>query len=266
MAQKKKIKLKSSKTIVLAIDVGNTNLHWAFIKNGKLTGKYNRIKHNQIHSLPWQRIESNNTPVVAMGALRHIQSKIKSISKTYKINFISLNASKQNIIKNTYKTLGIDRICNLIGGLHSFSSLKSPLVVIDFGSATTISACDKYGNFLGGILRAGIETEFNAISSKPLSLPHVEIKHLKQIKKLNPFSKTSYDAILNGVLIGQIGYINYFLNLFQKQHKNLKAVLTGGNAPLIAKLYKDYDLYDPSLTLKGIYYWYRLIHTSCKHN
>ena len=164
------------KNTILAIDIGNTNLHWALIKDGELIGKYNRTKHNKIISLPWKKAKTENIPVVISGAIRHIQNEIKSLSKTYKIKFIKLEIDNQNIIKNTYKTLGTDRICNLIGGLYSFSNLKSSIIVIDFGSATTITTCNKDGNFLGGVLRAGIETEFNAISSKPLLLPQVKMK------------------------------------------------------------------------------------------
>ncbi len=244
----------SSQSTVFVIDVGNSNLHHGLIKNEHMV-QHKITKHSELSSVPWDEIKNNNYPVVIAGALHHINSLIETIQTTYKLNFIRLETKNQNTIKNTYEKLGIDRVCNLIAALKLFDS---SIIVCDFGTATTISTCNKEGVFLGGVLRAGIETELNAISTHPLSLPKVEIQETEKVTNLDYLAKSPEEAISQGVVLGQIAFIEHFVNLFkQKTDPKPKIVLTGGNALVITKLYKGFDLYDPHLTLKGMYYCYQ---------
>ena len=244
---------------ILAIDVGNTNIHWGYMQDIKIQGEYIRNKHTELSLMPWNEIKNQNCPVVIAGALIHMNEAVQSIAKDYNIKFTEIDTTKQNTIKNTYPTLGIDRICNLIGALKSFDNLKSPLVVFDFGTATTITSCDQNGIFLGGMIKTGCETELKAISSKTFSLPHVQLAREQRITKLNPLSQNTEDAVLHGVIIGQLALIDYYLNIFKRETKlDPKVVFTGGNAPIISRfLDKKCALYDPHLTIKGIYHCYK---------
>ena len=238
----------------LVIDVGNSSIHWNFIEDGKINS-YNRNKHTELSLLPWEEVKSNNIPVVIAGALPHINDAAGTLANDYKIKLFEININNQKIIKNTYPTLGIDRVCNLIGALKAFQDLKSPVVIFDFGSATTMTACDKDGNFLGGIIRTGFDVELKAISSKTLSLPHVELAKEQKITKLNSLARSTEDAILHGVIIGQIAFLEYSLDLVKKETAtNPKVIITGGNSSIISRFYKEYDLHDPYLTLKGIFH------------
>ncbi|MBI3590322.1 MAG: type III pantothenate kinase [Candidatus Melainabacteria bacterium] len=251
---------------ILAIDVGNTNVHWCYMQDGNILGEYKRNRHTELSLLPWSDIKKQNCPVVIAGAILHINEAIETIARDYSIRFVEIDMNKQSIIKNTYSTLGIDRVCNLIASLKSFPNLKTPVVVFDFGTATTITACDQNGNFLGGMIKTGCELELKAISSKTLSLPHVQLAKEQKITKINPISKNTEDAILHGVIIGQLALIDYYLNLFKKEiHPEPKVIFTGGNTPIISRfLDKKCDLYDPHLTIKGIYHCYQssLVHSS----
>lgn len=257
--------MTKNQNTILAIDVGNSCIHWGFIKEGKLQGDYKRNRHTELSLLPWDEVKKNNYAVVIAGALLHMNEAVETIANEHKIKFTEMNIKKQNVIKDTYPTLGIDRVCNLITALKSFENLQLPIAVFDFGTATTITSCDINGNFLGGMIKTGFEAELRAISSKTFSLPHVELAREHKITKLNPLSRSTEDAILHGVIIGQVALVEYYLNLFKKEHgSNPKIVFTGGNASIITKFYeKKCDLYDPHLTLKGIYYSYEesLVHS-----
>ena len=251
---------------ILAIDVGNTNIHWCFMENGNIQGEYNRNKHTELSMLPWDEIKKQDCPVVIAGALIHMNDAVKVIASDHKVSFVEMDTNKQNIIKDTYPSLGIDRICNLIASLKSLPNLKSPVIVFDFGTATTITSCDQNGNFLGGLITTGCEIELKTMSSKTLSLPHVELAKEQKISKLNLLCKNTEDAILHGAIIAQISLIEYYLNIFKKEvSSNPKLVFTGGNAPTVSRFMdKKCDLNDPHLTIKGIYHCYQssLIHAS----
>ena len=245
---------------ILAIDVGNTNLHWCYINDGIIQSEYTRNGHTELSLLPWDEIKKQNHPVVIAGSLAHMNDSVKSIAAGYKIKFVEMNINKQNIIKNTYPTLGIDRVCNLAASIKSFKDLSSPIVVFDFGTATTVTTCNEHGDFLGGLIKTGCGIELKAISSKTLSLPHVELAKEHKITKLTPLSRNTEDAILHGVIIGQLALVEHYLNLFKKEvHPKPKIVFTGGNAPIISRFMNknSYDLFDPHLTIKGIYYCYQ---------
>ena len=244
---------------ILAIDAGNTSIHWGYMKDGNLVGEYHRNKHTELSLLPWEEVKKSNCPVVIAGALLHINEEIKRITKEHGIKFIELDTNKQKIIKNTYPTLGIDRVCNLIGAINSFKTLDSSVVVFDFGTATTMTACDKDHNFLGGMIHTGCEIELKAIASKTLSLPHVQLAKEQKITKLNPLSNSTEDAILHGVIIGQIAMVESYLKLFKEETKaEPKVVFTGGNSDIISRFLKKPDLYDQHLTIKGIYHCYKV--------
>ena len=248
--------MTNKENTILAIDVGNTNIHWSYIKDGKLTD-YKRNKHTELSLLPWDEVKKNNYSVVIAGALIHMNGAVKTIASDHGVKVFEITLDKQNIIKNTYSTLGMDRVCNLIGALRSFSSLNTPVLVFDFGTATTMTASDSKGNFLGGIITTGCETELKAISSKTLSLPHVQLAKEQKITVLDPLANSTEDAILHGTIIGQVGLVEYYLNLFKKKTNSTpKIVFTGGNAPTILKFYKTFDLFDPHLAIKGIFYCY----------
>lgn len=244
---------------ILAIDVGNTNVHWCYVKEGEIIGSYKRNKHTELSLIPWEEIKKQNYPVVIAGALTHMNDAVKEIAEDHKIKFIEITIDRQNMIKSTYPTLGIDRVCNLIASLKSFPKADCPIVVFDFGTATTMTTCDHKGNFLGGVITTGCEIELKAISSKTLSLPHVELAKEQKITKLSPISRSTEDSILHGALISQLALIDYYLRLFKQEVKSEpKVVFTGGNAPIISRFYdKKCDLYDPHLTIKGIYYCYQ---------
>ena len=243
---------------ILAIDVGNTSIHWSFIQNGNIQS-YNRNRHTELSLLPWDEAKKQNCLVVMACVLHHMNKAVQAIANDYKIKFVEIETTKQNIIKNVYPTLGIDRVCNLVAALKSLDKLKSPVIVFDFGTGTTSTSCDQNGNFLGGIIRTGFELELKAISSKTLSLPHVELAKEQKILKLNPLSRSTEDAILHGVIIGQIALVESYLTLFKKEtNTEPKIVFTGGNAPIVSKfLSKKCDLYDPHLTIKGVYHCYQ---------
>ncbi len=251
--------MTNSQNKIFAIDVGNTNIHWCFMENGTIQGEYKRNRHPELSLLPWEEIKKQNCPVVIAGALIHMNDAVKTIASDHKVNFIEIDINKQSIIKNTYSTLGIDRVCNLVASLKSFSNLNSPIIVFDFGTATTITSCDQHGNFLGGMITTGCEIELKAISSKTLSLPHVEMAKEQKIKKLNPLCNNTEDSILHGTIARQVALIEYYLNLFKKEVSlDAKIVFTGGNASIVLRFTdKKCDLHDPHLTIKGIYHCYQ---------
>lgn len=248
--------MAENQNTILAIDIGNSSIHWNFITDGKVD-EYKRNKHTELSLFPWQKVKEINCPVVIAGMLPHMNDAIQTITRDYKIKLVEITVSNQGIIKNTYPTIGIDRVLNLISALNSTKGLNSPIVVFDFGSATTVTSCDKNGNFSGGLIKAGFELELKGLSTLTFSLPHVQLAREQKITKLNALTRETEDAILHGVITGQIAFIDYYLKMFENEQVKPQVIFTGGNSSIVAKFYKNFDLLDPLLTLKGIYHCYQ---------
>ena len=246
----------NSNDTIFAIDIGNTNLHWCYINNGKIKGEYKRNKHSEISHLPWNEIKKTNFPIVIAGTLNQSSKQLEQIKRKYNLNFIELNTKNQRLIKNIYPALGIDRVCALTAASRILPTSNSPIIVFDFGTATTITCCDSDRNFLGGLIHTGIKLELDSLSSQTVSLPKIDPSEGEKINKLNPLANNTKDAILHGTILGQIALCENFITSLEKETKlESKIVLTGGNANIINKFFKrKIDLFDQYLTIKGLYY------------
>ena len=155
------------------------------------------------------------------------------------------------IVTPNPQQIGADRIVDAVGAYEIYGG---PVLVIDFGTATTYDFVDESGAFLGGITAPGIRISAKALSEDAAKLPEIEIKKPESI--LGQDTITSMQA---GIVYGQIGQTEYIINKVKEEVglENVKTVVTGGLGRIIANETTCIDIYDPNLTLKGIYRVYK---------
>jgi type III pantothenate kinase len=126
--------------------------------------------------------------------------------------------------------------------------------VIDFGTATTYDFIDESGAFLGGITAPGIRISAQALWEDAAKLPEIEIKKPDTI-----LGKDTITSMQSGLVYGQIGQTEYIINKVKQEVglNSLRTVVTGGLGRIIANETDAVDVYDPNLTLKGIYLVYK---------
>ncbi|WP_082235807.1 type III pantothenate kinase [Halobacillus massiliensis] len=141
--------------------------------------------------------------------------------------------------------IGADRIVNAVGALEQFDA---PLVIIDFGTATTYCYINEQGEYVGGAIAPGINISMEALYAKAAKLPKIEIKNPKSV-----FGSSTVEAMQAGVFYGYIGQVDELVRRM-KEKADLKptVIATGGLAPLIADDSSTIDIVDPYLTLKGL--------------
>jgi len=147
--------------------------------------------------------------------------------------------------------IGADRIVDAVGAYEIYGG---PVLVIDFGTATTYDYVDESGAFLGGITAPGIRISAKALSEDAAKLPAIEIKKPDCI-----LGKDTISSMQAGIVYGQIGQTEYIINKVKKEVgiDNVKTVVTGGLGRIIANETDEIDIYDPNLTLKGIHLVYK---------
>ena len=135
------------------------------------------------------------------------------------------------------------------------SDLGAPLVVIDFGTATTFNIINDKGEFIGGVIAPGIRGSLDSLVSGTAKLPRVEIEAPKSVIATN--TVTNMQA---GIVFGFVGLVEYIVKRIRKElgTDELVTVATGGFSETIARETRCINVIDKLLTLDGLKYLYDL--------
>ncbi|MBD8070998.1 type III pantothenate kinase [Bacillus sp. PS06] len=150
-----------------------------------------------------------------------------------------------NIKYDNPKEVGADRIVNAVAGIHLYGS---PLIIVDFGTATTYCYINEQGQYMGGAIAPGIGISTEALYSRASKLPRIEIARPDDV-----IGKNTVSAMQSGILYGYVGQVEGIVNRIKSQATiEPKVIATGGLASLISKESNVIDIIDPFLTLKGL--------------
>ncbi|MBU0672987.1 MAG: type III pantothenate kinase [Candidatus Margulisbacteria bacterium] len=243
--------------MILAIDLGNTNIVIGLFSNKKLLCQW-RWPTSKL-KLP--KIKAKLEKVIVASVVPAMNGKLKkAIKKQYNCNAFFVTA--QNIpglkvkLKNKQE-IGADRV---VDALAAYTLYKGPLVIVDFGTATTFDAISAKGEYLGGAIAPGVILARDALYEQAAKLPKIEIKPPKNI-----IGKNTVAAMRSGLVYGYVAMVEGMIKRLKSEilnpkyetkskskNRNLKVVATGGLAPLICKYTKVVDRIDNNLTLKGL--------------
>ena len=150
-----------------------------------------------------------------------------------------------NIKYDNPKEVGADRIVNAVAGIHLYGA---PLIIVDFGTASTYCYIDEDKQYMGGAIAPGINISTEALYTKAAKLPRIEIARPNGI-----IGKNTVHAMQAGILFGYVGQVEGIVRRMKEQSPiEPKVIATGGLADLIAKESDVIDVVDSFLTLKGL--------------
>lgn len=154
-----------------------------------------------------------------------------------------------NIKYENPREVGADRIVNAVAGIHLYGS---PLVIVDFGTATTYCYINEEKQYMGGAIAPGISISTEALYSRASKLPRIEIARPDGV-----IGKNTVSAMQAGILFGYVGQVEGIVNRMKRQSDvTPKVIATGGLASLIGNESDVIDIVDPFLTLKGLHLIY----------
>lgn len=146
--------------------------------------------------------------------------------------------------------IGADRIVNAVGAIEIYGA---PLIIIDFGTATTYCYINGKKEYAGGLIAPGIKISMEALYSKASKLPKIEIQ-----SPINIVGTSTVEAMQSGVFYGYIGQVDGIVKRITASVKEKpKVIATGGLASLLANESETIDEVDTHLTLKGLYLIYQ---------
>jgi type III pantothenate kinase len=157
-----------------------------------------------------------------------------------------------NIKYENPREVGADRIVNAVGAIEVHGG-KTPLIIIDFGTAVTYCYITEKGDYLGGAIAPGIAISLEALYNQAAKLPHIEIAKPSSI-----IGKNTIAAMQAGVIFGFVGQVEGIVRRMKETSKVEPLVIaTGRSARLIANETTQIDLVDEHLTLTGLYVIYK---------
>ena len=240
--------------MILAIDMGNTNIVLGGIDE-KQTYFIERVTTDQGRTDTEYAIHFKNILEMHHIQLSDIEGAILS-SVVPPLNTTILNAVEKavgirpllvgsgiktgmNILMDNPKSVGSDMIVDVVAAIHEH---PLPLVVIDMGTATTLSVADKKGNYIGGVILPGLRVSLNSLSGKTAQLPYISLEVPNKV-----IGKNTIDCMRAGIL-----------DRMEKELGETPTVIaTGGLARFITPLCRHEIIFDDALLLKGLLILYR---------
>ena len=251
--------------MLLVFDIGNSNIvlgaykgeqllrHWRISTDRQKTGdEYGLLINNlfEHHKLNVKDIQA----IIISSVVPPLVVPISKMCKRYfNIEPLIVGPGIKTGIRLKYENpreIGADRIVNAVGAYEKFGG---PLIIIDFGTATTFCAIDDNGDYLGGAIAPGIGISTEALFQRAAKLPRIELVTPKSV-----ICRNTVASMQSGIIFGFTGQVDEIVRRMKEElGKDAKVVATGGLANLIAKQSKAIDIVEPFLRLDGLYILYK---------
>jgi len=141
--------------------------------------------------------------------------------------------------------VGADRLLNTLAAHQAY---RGPLIVLDFGTATTFDVVDHDGTYLGGVIAPGINLSIEALHQAASRLPRIGIGRPQAV-----IGRSTVPAMQSGIYWGYVGLVEGLITRIRAECEHpMKVIATGGLAPLLAEGTTIIDRVDPDLTLDGL--------------
>lgn len=252
--------------MILVFDVGNTNMvvgifdqeklltHWRIRTDTQRTAdEYGIMLHGLFlyHKLQDESIKA----VIISSVVPTLNMELEWMCQRYfgcKPILVGPGTKTGLALKyDNPREVGADRVVNAVAGYHKYGG---PLIIVDFGTATTFCVVNQAGEYLGGAIAPGIKISTDALVSRASKLPKVELAIPKSM-----IGKNTVMSMQVGIMYGFVGQVEGIINRMKKEiGGDVKVIATGGLAALIAGETDSIDQIDEFLTLDGLRLLYEL--------
>lgn len=246
--------------MILAIDIGNTNIVLGCIKEKKI------VREARMATDVIKTSDQYCAELKAMLDLLEIDRKSIEGSIISSVVPPVLNSFKTAIVKLTGKVplvvgpgikTGLNILLDnpamaggdlIVGAVAALAEYKPPLLVIDMGTATTMIAIDAKGNFLGGSIFPGVKISAEALSGKTAQLPAISLEAPKKA-----IGRNTIDCMRSGLMMGTAAMLEGMIDRMEEELGEPATVIaTGGIARFILPMCRRQMIYDKDLLLKGL--------------
>jgi type III pantothenate kinase len=246
--------------MLLAIDIGNTNLTLGLYENEDL-GSHWRLATDHARMpdeyglqflglLEHAHCEVENlTGIVLASVVPNLTGRVAQACQGYlRQEALVVDAGVKTGIRIRYedpRAVGADRVADAVAVKRLYGG---PACVIDFGTATTFNAITVEGDYLGGAITAGVNLAAEALFTHAAKLPRIDLQRPPSV-----IGSNTVHAMQSGLLFGYVSMVEGMVARFRKElGDDMKVIATGGLAEVVARETKVIDVIAPWLTLDGL--------------
>lgn len=243
--------------MLLAIDVGNTNIVLGLYDGDKLTKSW-RIKTDAYatadeYAIQLRALTANSPKISGIALCSTVPSVLREMREMIKREFSDIKSvivepgikTGVSVSTDNPKEVGTDRIVN---SLAVFTRHGGPAIVVDFGTSTNLDVVNAEGDFIGGALAPGIEISIDALANRAAALRKIELQ-----KPRAAIGRNTVEALQSGAFYGFAGQVDRLVSQIIAEIGPVKAVVaTGGLANTVVEACSTITHVEPDLTLEGL--------------
>lgn len=246
--------------MLLVIDVGNTNMvlgvykdtelldHWRISTDRQRTTDEYGVLIRELFYLNDLRADDINAIIISSVVPPVVPTLERMCQRYFGLSPLLIGPGVKTGMDIRYdnpRDVGADRIVNAVAAYEKYGG---PVIIVDFGTATTFCAVDAKGVYLGGSICPGIGISTEALVQRTAKLPRIELKRTDSV-----ICRNTIESMQAGVFYGFVGQVEGIVSRMRRElDMSARVVATGGLAVVIAPATKTIDVVEPMLTLEGL--------------
>lgn len=246
--------------MLLVFDIGNTNIvlgtyegerllqHWRISTDRGKTGDEYGMLINELFNFHNLSIKDIDAVIISSVVPPLVVPLVRMCQRYFNVEPLVVGPGIKTGICLRYENpreIGADRIVNAVAALDRYGG---PLIIVDFGTATTFCAVAKNGDYLGGAIAPGIGISTEALFQRAAKLPRIELAKPKTV-----ICRNTVASMQSGIIFGFTGQVDEIVRRMREElGSNAKVVATGGLANMIAQQSRTIDVVEHFLTLEGL--------------
>lgn len=261
------MKRKNQKGMILAIDMGNSNIVIGCVDDEKiyfeerLSTDYSKTELEyaigfktvlELYGIKEEDIKGAIISSVVPQLVNVIKGAVEKIIGITPLIVGPGVKSGLNLLMDQPKEVGSDRVVDAVAAINEYGA---PVIIVDIGTATTICVVDDKKNYIGGVILPGVKISLESLVSRTAQLPRISMEAPKRV-----IGKNTIECMQSGIIYGNASTIDGMLDKVKEElisttnvkEEDIKIVATGGLAKVIIPYCKNKIILDNNLLLKGL--------------
>lgn len=254
--------------MLLVFDIGNTNMvlgayegkellqHWRISTDRQKTGDEYGMLINNLFAYGGLSIKDIEAVIISSVVPPLVVPLVKMCQRYFNVEPLVVGPGIKTGIFIKYENpreVGADRIVNAVAAHHKYGGDR-PLIIVDFGTATTFCVIDQNGDYLGGAIAPGIGISTEALFQRAAKLPRIEL-----VKPKTVICRNTVTSMQSGIIYGFVGQVDGIVRRMKEEMgRDAFVVATGGLANLITMESSTINAVEHFLTLEGLQIIYEL--------